>query len=80
MYRAQLEAHPDTIELPTEQIALGHVRVAELGGVVVGFVALLERIGDACELDALFVEPDRMQVQNASASLPPPRMSRSVAP
>jgi len=61
MYRAQLEAHPDAIELPTEQIALGHVRVAELDGVVIGFVALFERIGDACELDALFVEPGRMR-------------------
>src|SRR3954447_21807664 len=61
MYRAQLAAHPDAIELPAEQIAAGLVRVAERDGVIVGFVVLLERSGDACELDGLFVEPDRMR-------------------
>src|SRR3954447_6556587 len=61
MYRSQLTAHPDAIELPAEQIRAGHVRVAEDNGVVVGFAVLLERSGDACELDGLFVEPDRMR-------------------
>jgi len=61
MYRSQLTAHPDAIELPAEQITAGHVRVAERNGVVVGFAVLLERSGDACELDGLFVEPDRMR-------------------
>jgi GNAT superfamily N-acetyltransferase len=61
MYRAQLEAHPDAIELPAEQIAAGLVRVAEQGGAIAGFSVLLERAGDACELDGLFVEPDRMR-------------------
>jgi N-acetylglutamate synthase-like GNAT family acetyltransferase len=61
MYRAQLEAHPEVIELPMEQIEAGLVRVAEQDGVVVGFSALLERRGDACELDGLFVEPGRMR-------------------
>ena len=61
MYRAQLAANPDAIELPAEQIATGLVRVAEQDGVVVGFAVLLERSGDACELDGLFVEPDRMR-------------------
>jgi N-acetylglutamate synthase-like GNAT family acetyltransferase len=61
MYRAQLAAHPDAIELPIEQITAGLVRVAEQGGAVVGFAVLLERSGDACELDGLFVEPDRMR-------------------
>jgi GNAT superfamily N-acetyltransferase len=61
MYRAQLAAHPDAIALPAEQIAAGHVRVAEQGGVVVGFAVLLDRAGDACELDGLFVEPERMR-------------------
>jgi N-acetylglutamate synthase-like GNAT family acetyltransferase len=28
---------------------------------IVGFAVLLERSGDACELDGLFVEPDRMR-------------------
>jgi predicted N-acetyltransferase YhbS len=61
MYREQLEANPDAVELPAEQIAAGHVRVAEEDGVVIGFVALLERVGAECELDALFVEPGRMR-------------------
>lgn len=60
-YREQLAAHPDAIELPAEQITAGLVRVAEQDGVVVGFAVLLERSGDACELDGLFVEPDRMR-------------------
>ena len=61
MYRAQLAAHPDAIELPVEQITAGLVRVAEQNGAVVGFAVLLERSQDACELDGLFVEPDRMR-------------------
>lgn len=61
MYRAQLAAHPDAIKLPAEQITAGLVRVAEQHGAVVGFAVLLERSGDACELDGLFVEPDRMR-------------------
>jgi N-acetylglutamate synthase-like GNAT family acetyltransferase len=61
MYRAQLEAHPDAIELPMAYIEAGHVRVAEQDGVVVGFAVLLERVGAACELDGLFVEPDGMR-------------------
>jgi N-acetylglutamate synthase-like GNAT family acetyltransferase len=61
MYRAQLAAHPEAIELPAEQLAAGDVRVAEQAGRVVGFAVLLERAGDACELDGLFVEPDRMR-------------------
>ncbi len=61
MYRAQLAANPDAIELPAEQIAMGLVRVAEQDGVVVGFAVLLQPSGDACELDGLFVEPDRMR-------------------
>src|SRR3954447_13198101 len=61
MYRAQLAAHPDAIALPAEQLAAGLVRVAEQEGAVVGFAVMLERTGDACELDGLFVEPDRMR-------------------
>lgn len=61
MYRTQLAAHPDAIELPIEQITAGHVRVAEGNGAVVGFAVLLERAGDACELDGLFVEPEWMR-------------------
>jgi N-acetylglutamate synthase-like GNAT family acetyltransferase len=61
MYRAQLEAHPDAIELPAEQIEAGLVRVAEQDGAMAGFSVLLERSGDACELDGLFVEPGVMR-------------------
>src|SRR5215212_8894407 len=61
MYRAQLAAQPDAIELPVEQVAAGLARVAEHNGVIVGFAVLLNRSADACELDGLFVEPDRMR-------------------
>jgi GNAT superfamily N-acetyltransferase len=61
MYREQLAADPDVIQLPGEQIEAGLVRVAEQDGVVVGFSVLLEASGDGCELDGLFVEPERMR-------------------
>ena len=60
MYRAQLIAHPDAIEIPAEQITAGLVRVAELDGVAVGFAVLLPASEGRCELDGLFVDPDRM--------------------
>ena len=52
-YREQLEAHPEVIDLPAEQIAEGQVLVAELEGRIAGFAAVI-----AGELDGLFVEPD----------------------
>jgi N-acetylglutamate synthase-like GNAT family acetyltransferase len=61
MYRAQLAAHADAIELPSWQIAAGLVRVAERDGTVAGFAVLLEPSADACELDGLFVEPGQMR-------------------
>ena len=51
-YREQLLANPDAIDLPSSQIANGQVTVAELGGRIVGFAALVDG-----ELDGLFVEP-----------------------
>jgi GNAT superfamily N-acetyltransferase len=51
--RPHLEANPDAIDLPAEQIANGQVLVAERDGHVVGFSAVL-----GSELDGLFVEPD----------------------
>ena len=60
-YRAQLDAHPDAIELPADQVAAGLVRVAEQAGVVVGFSVLLAASGGACELDGLFVAPRVMR-------------------
>jgi GNAT superfamily N-acetyltransferase len=55
--RPHLEAHPDAIHLPAEQIAGGHVLVAELGDRIAGFVVVLPEEGHA-ELDGLFVEPE----------------------
>lgn len=55
-YREQLEAHPDAIELPVEQIEQGAVIVAEVDGRVAGFAAVLID-DDHAELDGLFVEP-----------------------
>ena len=56
LYREELAAHPDSIELPAEQIAAGQVRVAERDGRVVGFAVLIDD-----ELDGLFVEPSEMR-------------------
>jgi len=56
-YREQLEAAPDAIQLPVEQIERGEVIVAELDGRVAGFAAvLINEVG--AELDGLFVEPE----------------------
>ena len=55
-YNAQLEAHPDAIELPVEQIERGEVLVAELGDQLAGFAAVIID-DDVAELDGLFVDP-----------------------
>jgi GNAT superfamily N-acetyltransferase len=52
-YRDQLLANPEAIHLPPAQIANGQVIVAELGGEIAGFAAVV-----GGELDGLFVEPD----------------------
>ena len=51
--RPHLEANPDAIDLPAEQVESGQVIVAELDGKIAGFAAVL-----GGELDGLFVEPD----------------------
>ncbi|HKT79339.1 MAG TPA: GNAT family N-acetyltransferase [Vicinamibacterales bacterium] len=56
--RAALLANPDAIELPAAQIDAGRVFVAEIGGTIVGFAALLPREDGQEELDGLFVDPD----------------------
>jgi len=56
--RDSLLANPDAIALPVEQIADGHVFVAERDGVIIGFAAVLPRPDGNAELDALFVEPN----------------------
>lgn len=55
--RESLLANPDAIELPIEQIADGHVLVAQQDGEIVGFAAVVPRPDGNAELDALFVEP-----------------------
>ena len=55
--RDNLLANPDAIAIPVEQIADGHVFVAETTGVIVGFATVLPRPDGNAELDALFVEP-----------------------
>ncbi len=60
-YAEVLRSHPDAIEIPTSQFNDGLVRVAQDGDVVVGFAVLLAPDGNACELDAIFVEPHRMR-------------------
>jgi len=56
-YNEQLEAHPDAIELPVEQIERGEVIVASLGDRLAGFAAVVID-GEVAELDGLFVEPE----------------------
>ncbi len=55
--RDALLANADAIELPVEQIAAGHVFIAERGGVVAGFAVVAWRADGQVELDGLFVEP-----------------------
>ena len=55
--RPHLEAHPDAIDLPAEQIERGEVYVAEVDHQTLGFAAILVEPGHV-ELDGLFVEPD----------------------
>lgn len=56
--RDALLAHPDAVALPDEQIEQGGVFVAEAGGRLRGWAALLPRADGNVELDGLFVEPD----------------------
>jgi GNAT superfamily N-acetyltransferase len=51
-YREQLEANPDAIYLPREQIKSNAVIVAEVDGRMGGFAAMI-----GGEIDGLFVEP-----------------------
>lgn len=55
--RESLLAHPDAIEVSREQLESGSVIVAEAGGKVLGFAAVVRRQDGDAELDALFVEP-----------------------
>ena len=60
-HRADLLAHPEVFAQATEALAEGRARVAVgRDGVVLGFSSVLAVAAGACELDALFVEPDTM--------------------
>jgi GNAT superfamily N-acetyltransferase len=55
--RDSLLANPDAIVLPEEQIADGHVFVAEQDGLIAGFASVLPRPDGNADLDGLFVDP-----------------------
>jgi len=55
--RDALLANPDAVAVPADQIARNQVVVAEIGGAIVGFAAVLPRSDGQAELDALFVDP-----------------------
>jgi len=82
--REALLAHPDAIVLPAEQIAEGHVLVAESYGAIVGFGAIMPRDDGHAELDGLFVDPEQMghgigrRLVDACAELARARGGRSL--
>lgn len=59
--RDDLLAHPDALEWDAAPVAGGWVRVAEVGGLVVGF-STVRAVGDTVELEDLFVVPERMRL------------------
>jgi ribosomal protein S18 acetylase RimI-like enzyme len=62
-YRAQLADHPDAIAPPHQAIAEERVRVAvDATERLLGFSSVLPVEDRRCELDDLFVEPDRMRM------------------
>lgn len=65
-YNAQLEAEPEAIHLPLEQIERGEVIVAELDDRLAGFAAVVIA-DDMAELDGLFVEPEHWRKGIGSA-------------
>jgi GNAT superfamily N-acetyltransferase len=57
--RPHLLAHPEAVDLPLGHIESGRVIVAETDNTIAGFACLLPCADGACELDGMFVEPDR---------------------
>jgi GNAT superfamily N-acetyltransferase len=57
-YRADLLQHPEAIHLPLAQLQKQQVRVAEVGGQITGFSALIPGLPGVQQLDGLFVEPE----------------------
>ena len=64
--RDLLLAHPEVLELSVADLTVGRTRVALDGEHLVGFATTLAKDG-AMELDALFVDPDRMRQGIATA-------------
>ena len=64
-YRAQLQAHPEAIELPEAQVSNGDVLVAEVGEEIVGSAALA-----GSELDGLFVGFDARMERATTPAAP----------
>src|SRR5580704_13983847 len=58
-YRDALLANPSAISLPLPQLQEKRVRVAEQRGRITGFSVVLPRDQEICDLDGLFVAPDR---------------------
>ena len=55
--REALLAHPEAVELPLKQLAVGCVFIAEWEEQCAGFSVVLSRPDGQSELDGLFVEP-----------------------
>jgi GNAT superfamily N-acetyltransferase len=64
--RELLLAHPEVLQLTAASLTAGWTRVAIHEGRIVGFATTLVQ-GHALELDALFVDPDRMRQGIATA-------------
>ena len=58
--RENLLAHPEFLEFSDAAIVEGRLRLAEIDGVIVGFVSGI-RVGCEVELEDLFVAPDWMR-------------------
>lgn len=57
-YADQARAQPDAIDGPTDALGQGGVIVAEQGGRLTGYVAILRPADAPVEIDGLFVEPE----------------------
>ena len=60
--RAALQAHPEVIDVPAEQIEAGQAFLAESQtGELLGFAVLLPRADGDAELDGLFTDPAHLR-------------------
>ena len=57
-YADQARAQPDVIDGPTDAFGQGGVIVAEQGGRLAGYVAVVRPADAPAEIDGLFVEPE----------------------